>query len=385
MKKLLMKIFSFTALILSTYVVLNPFVAAAIAEPPSKNYTDTLSVGVVGDTGVGERAYHPGFIAVAKALKKNHPDLLLHLGDFVYQPKTFPQTCPERYLHETRKNLADPFQFKLFVAGDNDLPPNRKKPKASGCWKKIDAMDSNFDSYPTSTHEPRAYEGTMTIGNSFFAILNTYPWQDPKLWLAPRIKKAKNQGLWTIIALHEPAITTAWYLEKRDTVLKQLTALKPDLVFAGNQHSYERFHQINTPKQDGSIPFVLSKSGDYLKGDGTIFVVSGGGGAYFKPFADQQGFKKRTAPKPVFDTLAKRALMNHYLILEIGQEKLQATTYRVCLEKNTTDKKNPRWKPDKPMWDSITLECEGQETGVTAFDQFQIRLKKMGAGMQNQN
>ena len=385
MKKLLMKIFSFTALILSTYVVLNPFVATAIAEPPSKNYSDTLSVGVVGDTGVGERAYHPGFIAVAKALKKNHPDLLLHLGDFVYQPKTFPQTCPERYLHETRKNLADPFQFKLFVAGDNDLPPNRKKPKASGCWKKIDAMDSNFDSYPTSTHEPRAYEGTMTIGNSFFAILNTYPWQDPKLWLAPRIKKAKNQGLWTIIALHEPAITTAWYLEKRDTVLKQLTALKPDLVFAGNQHSYERFHQINTPKQDGSIPFVLSKSGDYLKGDGAIFVVSGGGGAYFKPFADQQGFKKRTAPKAVFDALATRALMNHFLILEIGPEKLQATTYRVCLEKNTTDKKNPRWKPDKPMWDSITLECEGQETGVTAFDQFQIRLKKMGAGMQNQN
>ena len=385
MKKLLMKIFSFAALILSTYVVLNPFVAAAIAEPPSKNYSDTLSVGVVGDTGVGERAYHPGFIAVAKALKKNHPDLLLHLGDFVYQPKTFPQTCPERYLHETRKNLADPFQFKLFVAGDNDLPPNRKKPKASGCWKKIDAMDSNFDSYPTSTHEPRAYEGTMTIGNSFFAILNTYPWQDPKLWLAPRIKKAKNQGLWTIIALHEPAITTAWYLEKRDTVLKQLTALKPDLVFAGNQHSYERFHQINTPKQDGSIPFVLSKSGDYLKGDGTIFVVSGGGGAYFKPFADQQGFKKWTAPKAVFDALATRALMNHFLILEIGPEKLQATTYRVCLEKNTTDKKNPRWKPDKPMWDSITLECEGQETGVTAFDQFQIRLKKMGAGMQNQN
>ena len=185
--------------------------------------------------------------------------------------------------------------------------------------------------------------------------------------------------------MHEPAITTAWYLEKRDTVLKQLTALKPDLVFAGNQHSYERFHQINTPKQDGSIPFVLSKSGDYLKGDGTIFVVSGGGGAYFKPFADQQGFKKRTAPKAVFDALATRALMNHFLILEIGPEKLQATTYRVCLEKNTTDKKNPRWKPDKPMWDSITLECEGQETGVTAFDQFQIRLKKMGAGMQNQN
>ena len=54
-------------------------------------------------------------------------------------------------------------------------------------------------------------------------------------------------------------------------------------------------------------------------------MVSGGGGAYIRPFADQQGFKKRTAPKAVFDALAKRALMNHFLILEIGQEKLQAT------------------------------------------------------------
>ena len=375
MRGLLAKKFYSTILIPLLHMASISFAVDAIAEPSTENYNDTLHVGVVGDTGVGERAYHSGFIAVAKALKKHHPDLLLHLGDFVYQPKIFPQTCPERYLREIKKTLADPFKFKLFVPGDNDLPPNKKKPKGSGCWKKIDEMDSNFDSYPTSTDEPRIYEGTMIIGNTFFAILNTYPWEDPTAWLGPRIKKAKNQGLWTIIALHEPPITTAWYLEKRDTVLKQLTALKPDLVFAGNQHSYERFHQIGTPKE-GSIPFVLSKSGDYLKGDGTIFVVSGGGGATFKPFADQQGFKKRTAPKAVFDALATRALMNHFLILEIGQEKLQATTYRVCLEKNTKDKKNPRWKPDKPIWDSITLECEGQETGVTAFDQFQIQLKK---------
>ena len=70
MKKLVIKFFPFSALILSTYVVLNSFMATAIAEPPSKNYSGTLRVGVVGDTGVGERAYHPGFIAVSKALKK---------------------------------------------------------------------------------------------------------------------------------------------------------------------------------------------------------------------------------------------------------------------------------------------------------------------------
>ena len=30
------------------------------------------------------------------------------------------------------------------------------------------------------------------------------------------------------------------------------------------------------------------------------------------------------------------------------------------------------------MWDSITLECEGQKTGITASDQFQIQLKVTG-------
>ncbi len=376
MGRLLAKKIYFTILIPLLQMASISFAVDAIAKPSTEKYNDTLYVGVVGDTGVGERAYHPGFIAVAKALKNHRPDLLLHLGDMVYQPKMFPQTCPERYLREIKKALSDPFKFKLFAPGDNDVPSDIKNPKGSGCWKKIDAMDSNFDSYPTSTHEPRAYEGTMTIGNTFFAILNTYPWQNPKLWLAPRIKKAKGKGLWTIIALHEPPITTAWYLEKRHTVLKQLTDLKPDLVFSGNQHSYERFHQINTPKQDGSIPFVLSKSGNYSKGDGTIYVVSGGGGATFKPFADQQGFKKRIAPKTVFDALATRALMNHFLVLKIERETLQAITYRVCPEKNTKNAENPRWKAGKSVWSKITLECDGQEMGVTAFDQFKIQLKR---------
>ena len=78
----------------------------------------------------------------------------------------------------------------------------------------------------------------------------------------------------------------------------------------------------------------------------------------------------------MFDALATRALMNHFLILEIEQETLKATTHRVCPEINTSNAENPRWKEDKPVWDTITLECEGQAKGVTAFDQFQIQLKK---------
>ena len=359
--------------VLVIFAVLIFFPRYSIAELSANTYDKALRVGVVGDTGIGERAYHSGFAAVANALKNEHPDLLLHLGDFVYQPKMFPKICQERYIREIRETLVKPFQLKLFVLGDNDLPPNKKKPKGSGCWKIIDQLDNDFDEYSALTYEPGPYEGTAIVRNTFFAVLNTHPWQDPTLWLAPRIEEARDKGLWIIIALHEPAMTTAWYLEKRNTVLKQLNSLKPDLVFAGNQHSYERFHPMGIPEQGGTLPYVPSKSGNYLKGIGAIHVVSGGGGAKFRPFADQQGIKKRTAPKEVFNALATRALMNHFLILEIEREILKATTYRVCPK---MDSKNPRWKAEKSMWNNITLECEGKSEGVTIFDQFQIRAQK---------
>ncbi|TDJ58899.1 MAG: hypothetical protein E2O41_05215, partial [Nitrospina sp.] len=67
---------------------------------------ETLRVVVVGDTGIGERAYHPGFIAVAEAMRKERADAILHLGDFVYQAQWFPRECPERYLDEIRRTLV---------------------------------------------------------------------------------------------------------------------------------------------------------------------------------------------------------------------------------------------------------------------------------------
>ena len=94
----------------------------------------TTRIAIVGDTGTGERAYAPGFSAVQNAMRDKMPDALLHLGDFVYQPELFPDSCPDRYIEEIKKTLVAPYLLRLFVAGDNDLPPEKWKPKASGCW-----------------------------------------------------------------------------------------------------------------------------------------------------------------------------------------------------------------------------------------------------------
>jgi hypothetical protein len=332
---------------------------------------ESIKVVAVGDTGIGERAFKPGFEAVQSAMRREKADAILHLGDFVYQPKKFPDSCPEQYIKEIKEALVQPYSIRIFVAGDNDLPPHKWKPKASGCWNHIAPMATPFDKLPQKNPHPGKLEGVMHLETALFVVLNVYEWNDPTSWLQPVMKEARRKGLWVIFTLHEPALTTAWYKEKRQTVLNQINALHPDLVFAGNQHSYERFHPMGLPKEDSSLP--VTKQSQYKKGAGVTHMVSGGGGAKFKPFADQQGNDQHTAPKTVFDALAKRALMFHYVSLEISHEVLKVTTYRVCPPQPAEgDKQNPRWHADDSMWKNITLECDDKESGVTVFDQLEI-------------
>ncbi len=340
--------------------------------PAYGHEAESVKVVVVGDTGIGERAFHPGFEAVQAAMRKEKADAILHLGDFVYQPEKFPKSCPDQYIDEIQKTLVKPYAIRIFVAGDNDLPPQTWKPKASGCWDKIAPLATPFDT--PSDKGPRAGKlaGAMHLETALFVVLNAYEWQDPAPWLKPMMNEARRKGLWVIFALHEPALTTAWYEEKRQTVLKQINALGPDLVFAGNQHSYERFYPMGIPHKSGTLPVV--KESIYNKGTGVTHVVSGGGGALFKPFADQQGKTKHTAPDAVADALAKRALMFHYVTLDISHDALIAQTMRVCPPPpGKGEKKNPRWHADDGMWANITLECKGKPVGVTVFDRIEIR------------
>ena len=352
-----------------TWICIFCGIGVSLCPQSQAHEAESIKVVVVGDTGIGERAFHPGFEAVQNAMRNEQADAILHLGDFVYQPKKFPKNCPDKYIKEIQETLVQPYSIRIFVAGDNDLPPKIWKAKASGCWDQIAPMATPFDMLDKKNPPAEKWEGVIHLETALFVVLDVYEWKDPAPWLKPLTDSARRKGLWVIFALHEPALTTAWYKEKRQTVLKQINALGPDLVFAGNQHSYERFFPIGIPQEGGTLP--VTKQSQYKKGAGVTHVVSGGGGALFKLFADQQNKSKRTAPDAVFDVLAKRALMFHYLTLEISPDTLKAQTMRVCPP--AQDKKqNPRWHADDDMWKNIALECDGKEAGVTVFDQFEI-------------
>ena len=103
-----------------------------------------------------------------------------------------------------------------------------------------------------------------------------------------------------------------------------------------------------------------------------MHIVSGGGGATFKPFADQQNKKKRIAPKDVFNALANRALMNHFITLDVSKKKLEGKVWRICVSDDPDDKWDPRWKADKKFWQSIPLECDSKREEVSVYETFSL-------------
>ncbi len=327
----------------------------------------SLSVVIVGDTGIGERSAKNSFKQIQKEMQNQNADIILHLGDFVYQPDKFPDHCPDNYIDTIRKTLVDPYSIRIFVAGDNDLPPHKWKPKASGCWEKIAPMATPFDSNNAKQNGPGKLEGAIEIGPALFVVLNNYDWKNPTPWVQPLIEKARQQEKWVIFALHEPPITTAWYRKHNQHIFEDINNLKPDLVLSGNQHSYERFFPV---KKLNDTFTVLEKS-SYPQGSGVTYMVSGGGGAFFKPFADMQGVKKRIAPEEIKSSLALRSLMFHFVSLKIDEHKLMGKTYRICLTVDD-ESANPRWRPDDPMWEEVQLECDGKPSGTTVFDNFEI-------------
>ncbi len=345
------------------------------------NGTGALKVAVIGDTGIGERSYNPGFKKAMAKIRELKPDVLLHAGDFIYRPKGDQKDCVQ-YRQEVEAGLAKGFPHKLFAMGDNDVENSvwikkGKKNYSVGCWDYLLDLDDPFDPVPDGEPTPGALEGFKKIDNVFFAILDSNHWKDPRNWLVPRLLE-NGRDDWTIFVLHEPILSVAWYnpgFENAENITA-INRLKPDLVFAGHHHAYQRFLPVRLPEEDGGLDYSKRKDDDKIKfkrGEGSIHIVTGGGGAYLRPFAkDQKGKRaRRHDPPETFEkAIAEKAVMNHFVFLEITPEKIIGKTYRVCPQNTQAD---PRWHPDdSDVWGNTKLACEGETEEFSIFDEFEI-------------
>ena len=86
-----------------------------------------------------------------------------------------------------------------------------------------------------------------------------------------------------------------------------------------------------------------------------------------RPFADLQG-KGRVAPDHVLSSIAKRAVANHFILLEVSAIVIKGTTTMLCPDPKDQDKSHYRSKRTR----EIPIECDGKDQGKYIIDEFEI-------------
>jgi predicted phosphodiesterase len=366
---------------ITTMVIATALPAAAACQGTS------CRILVVGDMGIGDDAFTPGFLAVQQAMVQDAPDLVLFAGDYIYAKNTClgqtPSGVMPPYVAQVRDKLVTPFQGQVvFVRGDNDAPEGdgEWEKAARACWQMIAGMSAPLTKPPGA----KAWEGVKEdLPGVFVAALDHDALAAPKLgtldWLRDPIQRAKAAGKWVLVVVHVPVVTTAWYKTPCCATLKPLHDMGVDLVFSGHQHSFERTYQLEIPTPPDRIQPVqtparaLYRAGTYQAGQGVVYVVTGGGGAWLRPFADQQPPPKPVAPPHIQRAVARRAIMNHYVRVDLDAGRVGVTTMRVCAPGE------PRWHPtDATTWPGgpSMLECHDKPPGVSVFDHFELTRAK---------
>lgn len=332
---------------------------------------------VVGDTGIGDNAFHEGFLAVQKAMAEEKPDLLLHVGDYIYNKD---RSCREEDIKEVEEKLVIPFNGAVvFARGDNDFQGEFR----TKCWSRIVGKSRGVVRPPGAGDA----EGFINdLKDVFIAVLdwNALSNRRDLEWLTGEVEAAQKAGKWVIVAVHDPVVTTGWYTNSCCESLRPLHGMGVDLVFSGHQHSFERTHQVRISQNTG----LLERAGVnaafekdvYARGAGIVYVVTGGGGAFLRPFADQEKADEallHRAPAHIMDVVAKRGIMNHYVVVELQEEVKEGKTVKhaIVTTKLVCPEGDPRWKPnDRLVWGDqrATLACESQPLGNPAYDSFEI-------------
>ena len=227
----------------------------------AKELTYPYSFVVYGDSR--ELAFYEKTALISNVITEK-PSFVIHLGDMVY--------------------CGDPHQWENFDFSDGNIiksgiplfpvlgnheyrsqkewyPPNPEK-----------QLQYYFDRFKFLKNK-RWY--SFTYGNSLFLILDTNtdysPGSEQHRWLMDMLKK--NSSRFLFVAFHHPPYSKGYHTRDAEKALAQIIEkgpVKPDIVFSGHQHNYERYHY-----------------------NGIHYIVSGGGGT-------EQGPVER-APKDFYN------------------------------------------------------------------------------------
>jgi len=221
------------------------------------------------------------------------PSFVIHLGDMV--------------------DYGDPHQWKNFDSSDGNIIKSgillfpvlgnheyrsQKKHYLRNPEKQLHYY---FDRFKFLKNK-RWY--SFTFGNSVFLILDTNtdysPGSEQHRWLMDMLKK--NASRFLFVAFHHPPYTKVYDNRNAEKSLAQIFEkgpVKPDIIFSGHQHNYERYRY-----------------------NGINYIVSGGGGA--------APYSVRRAPEDFYNQPGDTF---HYCKITVSETK--ALFEMIKLDKNT--------------------------------------------------
>lgn len=208
--------------------------------------TGTITFGVIGDSGTGDATQ----ATMAQVLTNLKPNLVLHTGDVVY-PRGADCFYQSRF-YQPYQNLISAVPFYPTL-GNHDLKSQQGKayfttfalpannPEQSERFYSFDAGSVHFVSLDSELYHG---DGDVTA-------------QQQKSWLEHDLASTKQP--WKVVYLHRPLYSSGEHggdSTIRDDLAPVFAKYHVNVVFAGHDHDYERFHPI----------------------DGVTYIVTGGGG-----------------------------------------------------------------------------------------------------------
>ncbi len=246
-----------------------------------------VSVAATGDFGMQETS-----VATLEAMAEAEPDVYLGLGDFSYAgPESVEPFCE---LIATELGPDAPFAI---VSGNHEEDPGadgRLADFADCLPDRVGAVgDYGREYYFDVGRLARIImiSPALTIDGERYRYRREGVSPDRHLaWLEATIDEARRRGVkWLVVGMHMNCLSVGRYGCKiSKELVSTLLDRGVDIVLSGHDHTYQRSHQLAAPRpgcprvtpNEFDRDCVADSSGPYRKGGGTLFLVSGAGGAF---------------------------------------------------------------------------------------------------------
>ena len=236
---------------------------ASAADKPAEGTCECLRcIAVYGDT----RSHHDIHAKIAALINARRPEAVFHTGDLVNSGRN--KADWEKFA-EITKSLRESASFYA-VMGNHESG-------GEAAFKRLFPYPGNGRWYGASLH-----------GIRFLMLDSLSPLEagsEQFKWLEAELGTRAGEHKFSAVILHTPLLSSGEHGNKKGRAAKDLQSLleryKVSIMIAGHDHDYER-----------------------LERNGTVYIVTGGGGATLRPLGSKSPYSKIFSDTNNYGTLS---------------------------------------------------------------------------------